>query len=968
MDRGLKYITRLFNAVIKGGRVYYIVFLIIFFFISVNNSYSQTTLTYTASGTFVPPAGVTSVSVVCRGGGGAGGGSTLNKYAGNGGGGGGCSVNTSLTVTAGTSYNITVGIGGTGSTGNGGNGGSSSFGSLLTAGGGTGGNANSASGGGGGGTGTYSGGNGFDSDNNKNGPGGGGGGGGGTIANGGTATSRLGGAGGTSGGGVGGDGGWGGNIGNIGSIPGGGGGGGGDLSGSGSTNGGDGARGEITITYTCSSYSLYSLWVNGSICQGSTATVNMSAVIPVGTYTVTYNLSGANSATGNTSQMIVTSSGSGSFVTSSLANSGSTTVTITRLSSGSGNGVDPLCYSDISSNNTVNVTVNSTPYITLGAFPVVCLTTTTAYLSYTATNAEYYSIDFDATANSAGFTDFSGWGLPASPISINVPYSAPAATYNGTLTVGTYTPSCTGNSYPITVTVSGSPPVAPTSAASDRDNFCSDDAGNISLSVTGGSGTTLRWFTGSCGGTEVGTGNPLVIASPASTTTYYARWENGCGNSTCASVTVTVASLVTASVSISASSNPVCSGTSVTFTATPTNGGVTPAYQWKKNGSNVGSDNYQYTDASLVNNDQISCEMTSSLSCATPIPATSNTITMTVNPLPQGSISGNTICSGGTGLLTYSSSSGTGPFELIINGVTYSNVSSGVAFNASPNPAVTTNYTLTSITDANGCVRTGSFDDATATISVNSVVGGTISADRAFCSVVNTPPISVSGSSGSGTLSYRWESSTTDCSSGFSAISGGTLEDYDPPVLAQTTYYRRATISTLNGVACEAYSTCMTVTVYPIPTVTVTNITQAADSIYGSGGADICPELNPPDFKPENGSYDPGATYIDFRIDRVNTNGTWLFGYTTSGGTILDVKVTGDDTANPPVLDLPLEEVDCKDNDKVYMRFKIDNVVNTTINFDFLFFIVIDQQNCTNAYGNHYFQIIDPMPAVGPFN
>jgi hypothetical protein len=74
----------------------------------------------------------------------------------------------------------------------------------------------------------------------------------------------------------------------------------------------------------------------------------------------------------------------------------------------------------------------------------------------------------------------------------------------------------------------------------DRNNFCADDSGNISLSATGGSGTTLRWLTGSCAGTSIGTGNPLVIASPTATTTYYARWENTCGNSTCATVQVSV--------------------------------------------------------------------------------------------------------------------------------------------------------------------------------------------------------------------------------------------------------------------------------------------------------------------------------------------------------------------------------------------------------------------------------------------
>ncbi len=81
---------------------------------------------------------------------------------------------------------------------------------------------------------------------------------------------------------------------------------------------------------------------------------------------------------------------------------------------------------------------------------------------------------------------------------------------------------------------------APTAANTSRNNFCASDAGNITLSATGGSGTTLRWMSDSCGGATVGTGSNLSIPSPTVTTTYYARWENTCGNSGCASVTVTV--------------------------------------------------------------------------------------------------------------------------------------------------------------------------------------------------------------------------------------------------------------------------------------------------------------------------------------------------------------------------------------------------------------------------------------------
>jgi hypothetical protein len=97
-------------------------------------------------------------------------------------------------------------------------------------------------------------------------------------------------------------------------------------------------------------------------------------------------------------------------------------------------------------------------------------------------------------------------------------------------------------------------------------------------------------------------------------------------------VSSSVSTSVTPSVSIAA--NPVgtiTSGTSVTFTATPTNGGAAPSYQWKKNGNNVGTNNATYTDAALVNNDVIACVMTSSVTCANTATANSNNITMTVN-------------------------------------------------------------------------------------------------------------------------------------------------------------------------------------------------------------------------------------------------------------------------------------------------------------------------------------------------
>ncbi len=115
-------------------------------------------------------------------------------------------------------------------------------------------------------------------------------------------------------------------------------------------------------------------------------------------------------------------------------------------------------------------------------------------------------------------------------------------------------------------------------------------------------------------------------------------------------ITMTVDQLLPVSVSIGASATTVCAGTSVTFTATPVNGGASPAYQWKKNTVNIsGATNstYSYTPA---NGDVITCELTSNATCISGNPATSNTITMTVNLVLPVSVSigasATTVCAG----------------------------------------------------------------------------------------------------------------------------------------------------------------------------------------------------------------------------------------------------------------------------------------------------------------------------------
>jgi hypothetical protein len=69
-------------------------------------------------------------------------------------------------------------------------------------------------------------------------------------------------------------------------------------------------------------------------------------------------------------------------------------------------------------------------------------------------------------------------------------------------------------------------------------------------------------------------------------------------------ITMSVNTILTPSVTIDASAINICAGQQVTFTATPTNGGIQPIFQWVKNGvfADVG---ITYQTSSLANDDSV---------------------------------------------------------------------------------------------------------------------------------------------------------------------------------------------------------------------------------------------------------------------------------------------------------------------------------------------------------------------------
>lgn len=182
-------------------------------------------------------------------------------------------------------------------------------------------------------------------------------------------------------------------------------------------------------------------------------------------------------------------------------------------------------------------------------------------------------------------------------------------------------------------------PEAPIQASADREVLCEGDAGTISLSALGGNGSTLSWYLNSCDGALIGQGNPLVIAAPQLSTSYFARWETpGCGISACSQVNITVNQQITPNISIAASQNGICTGDVVHFIASVSGQGTNPQYQWMVNGVNTG-ENSNIFSYSPQNGDIVQCNLFSSESCASPNNAVSEAISMLVNPTLSPSIS-----------------------------------------------------------------------------------------------------------------------------------------------------------------------------------------------------------------------------------------------------------------------------------------------------------------------------------------
>ncbi|MDI1315963.1 hypothetical protein [Flavobacterium sp.] len=471
---------------------------------------------------------------------------------------------------------------------------------------------------------------------------------------------------------------------------------------------------------------------SSTICSGTNVTFTASPTNG-GTPSYQWKLNGGNVGTN-----------SATYSNAALTNGNTVTVVMTSTAT--------CATGSPATSNTVTMTVNPNlpASVSIAASP-------------SSTICSGTNVTFTASPTNGGTPSYQ-WKLNGGNVGTNsATYSNAALTNGNTVTVVmTSTATCaTGSpatSNTVTMTVNPNLPASVSIAASPSSTICSGTNVTFTATPTNGGTPSYQW---KLNGINVGT-NSATYSSAALTNgstvavvmTSTATCATG-SPSTSNTVTMTVNPNLAASVSIAASpSSTICSGTNVTFTATPTNGG-TPSYQWKLNGTNVGTNSATYSNAALTNGSTVAVVMTSTATCATGSPSTSNTVTMTVNPNLAASVSiaaspSSTICSGTNVTFTATPTNGGTPsYQWKLNGT---NVGTNSATYS--NAALTNGNTVAVVMTSTATCATGSPATSGAiTITVNTPIGITsITAANNPIAPTQTTTITATGVVGTGAL------------------------------------------------------------------------------------------------------------------------------------------------------------------------------------------------------------------------
>jgi len=390
---------------------------------------------------------------------------------------------------------------------------------------------------------------------------------------------------------------------------------------------------------------------NDSLCQSSTLTLNGSATNgPITAWAWTVN---------PTTGVAFVPDTAAQNPTVTFTTPGTYTFTL-QATNGSGSA---------STTQTITILPATTPAVTIAATPTnpVCAGTT---------------INFTATATSSGSSPSYQWQVNGGNVGTNSPNFSSVLNNNDVVTVTvTTSDSCAAtltanDSYTV---ITGGSVVPLVSIAADDSSVCAGTTINFTATPTNGGTTPVyQW---QINGVNAGANSPNFSSSTlnnSDTVSVILTSSDPCASPTAdtsATIIVTITATVMPTVTVTANPlNPVCAGTTINFTATPTNGGTTPVYQWQLNGANVGTNSPNFSSSSLSNNDTVSVIMTSNDVCPVPGSDTNEYIVL-IDPLltPSATVTPTTFtgCVGDSIVFTADTTNGgTAPvFQWQVNGV-----------------------------------------------------------------------------------------------------------------------------------------------------------------------------------------------------------------------------------------------------------------------------------------------------------
>lgn len=345
---------------------------------------------------------------------------------------------------------------------------------------------------------------------------------------------------------------------------------------------------------------------------------------------------------------------------------------------------------------------------------------------------------------------------------------------------------CSSARVPVTATIETQADVTLSVSASTT-SICTGD--NVTFTATGSNGGTTpnyQWFVNSVSvqnGTSPTYSTTSLTNGAVVTCTLTSSLSCNDGPVTSTPITMTVSSPVSISVSISASQTSICSGESVTFTATATNPGTTPNYKWYIDGLVVqNSSSNTYTTTSIANGDVVTCQLTSSLGCNNgPVTSSPVTMSVTVGSSVSVNMSANTtsICSGDEVIFTATPTNGgtTPVYTWFVNSV---NVQSGNSNTYSSTGLTNGSLVYCQMSSSVPCALGNPATSGTVTVSVNATMPVSLSVlgDTDFCA---GDPITLTAdaSNEGATPLYQWYLNTVLVQTGSSAVYTGVFNDGD---------------------------------------------------------------------------------------------------------------------------------------------------------------------------------------------